>query len=451
MSVLTGLSRLSRRSGENAPALKLQGGVTSLTLSGMNSHSIRIKQSSLAALLLVLAAHAQPAATFADADERVADLSWLITQIETRYAYLPERHLDLSKIRALYEPAARAARTRDDMIHVVERVVAELHDDHVTLGTNTPSSPQLIPTGAELWAEMRSGRAVIVEVLPGSAAEKAGLEPGDVVVSIGGVPVDQAIEHHGAKALDAPDPEAVNFTLRSLLAGTHDAARRIAVKNASGRIRVIDLRPFVSPDNPQLVTWRRLDDRTGYIRIENSLGDPGTVAAFDAALNALAGAPRLVFDLRNTPSGGNTDIAEPIMGRFISKAAAYQRVFEPAAGKRFPEDSWLKVVEPRGPQVTAKLVILVNHWTGSMGEGMAIGFDAMKRAQIVGTPMARLCGGTERFELPKTAIPVHLPTYRLYHVNGTAREAFVPSIEVDLPRTGPGGDAILARAVQALD
>jgi len=93
----------------------------------------------------------------------------------------------------------------------------------------------------------------------------------------------------------------------------------------------------------------------------------------------------------------------------------------------------------------------VNHWTGSMGEGMAIGFDAMKRAQIVGTPMARLRGGTESFELPKTRIPVHLPTYRLYHVNGTPREAFVPSIEVDLTRAQTAGDAILERALKMLD
>jgi len=410
-----------------------------------------INHSLFAALLVAFATCAPAAGTFAGADDRAADIDWLITQIETRYAYLSERHLDLTKMRALFEPEARAAHTRGDLIHVVERVVAELHDDHVTLGTNTPSSPQLIPTGAELWAQMRNGRAVIVEVLPGSPAAKAGLAPGDVVLSIGGIAIDQAIDRSKAKTLTAPDAEALDFSLRTLLAGTHDAARRIEVKNAKGNVRVIELPPFVSPDNTELVTWRWLNARTGYIRIENSLGDSDTIAAFDAALNSLSKATNLILDLRNTPSGGNTDIAEPIMGRFITKTAEYQRIFEPAAGKRFPQDSWAKTVAPRGPQVTARLTVLVNHWTGSMGEGMAIGFDAMKRAQIVGTPMARLCGGTENFELPKSGIPVHLPTYRLYHLNGTPREAFVPSIEVDLTRTPTAGDAILARALKTLD
>jgi C-terminal processing protease CtpA/Prc len=416
----------------------------------MNPRS-SIKHSLFAALMVAFATCARAAGTFAGADDRAADIDWLITQIETRYAYLPERHLDLTKMRALFVPEARAAQTRNDLIHVVERVVAELHDDHVTLGTNTPSSPQLIPTGAELWAQMRDGRAVIVEVLPGSPAAKAGLAPGDVVLTIGGIAVDQAIERSKPKTLSAPDAEALDFSLRTLLAGTHEAARRIEVKNAKGNIRVIELPPFVAPDNTELVTWRWLNASTGYIRIENSLGDSGTVAAFDAALSALSKATNLILDLRNTPSGGNTDIAEPIMGRFTPRTAEYQRIFEPAAGKRFPQDSWAKTVAPRAPQVTARLIVLVNHWTGSMGEGMAIGFDAMKRAQIVGTPMARLCGGTESFELPKTRIPVHLPTYRLYHMNGTPREAFVPSIEVDLTRDRTAGDAILARALRTLD
>jgi C-terminal processing protease CtpA/Prc len=411
---------------------------------------ISIPMTRIFALLLCGYAGLASSADLPGPEARAADIGWLVEQIESRYAYLPERHLDLAKMRALYLPQAQAAQTRDEMIHVVERVVAELHDDHVTLGTNTPSSPQLIPTGAELWAEMRDGRATIVQVLPGSNAAKAGINPGDVVVSIGGLPIDQVLAKSKARTLTGPDAEAIDFTLRTLLAGSHDAARRIALEDAKGATRVVDLPPFVSPNASELVTWRWLNDETGYIRIENSLGDSDTVAAFDAALGKLAKARNLIFDLRNTPSGGNTDVAEPLMGRFISKTAAYQRVFEPAAGKHFPKDSWLKTVEPRAPTVAAQLTVLVSHWTGSMGEGMAIGFDAMKRARIVGTPMARLRGGTESFELPRTGIPVHLPTYRLYHVNGTPREDFVPTINVDLTRAATTGDPILESALAAL-
>jgi C-terminal processing protease CtpA/Prc len=401
-------------------------------------------------LLCAFATQSHAAETPVSPAARVADIDWLIGQIETRYAYLPQRHLDLAKMRALYEPLAKSADTHDAMVHVVERVIAELHDDHVTLGTNTPSSPQLIPTGAELWAEMTEGRALIDEVRLDSPAAKAGLRAGDRIVSINGVPVDEAVEKSKPQTLTAPDAEAINFTLRMLLAGTHDAPRRLVVRSAQGKNREVSLAPFAAAGSDQLVAWRWLDPTTGYVRIENSLGDSATVAAFDAALKSLESARNLIFDLRNTPSGGSTDIAEPIMGRFIATSAAYQRIFEPGAGKHFPQDSWLKTVEPRAPQVTAKLVVLVNHWTGSMGEGMAIGFDALGRAKIVGTAMARLCGGTEEFELPNTGIPIHLPTYLLYHVNGTPREAFVPSINVDLTRGAARGDRVLARGLEAV-
>ena len=105
---------------------------------------------------------------------------------------------------------------------------------------------------------------------------------------------------------------------------------------------------------------------------------------------------------------------------------------------------------PRAPCVNAKLVVLVDHWTGSMGEGIAIGFDALHRAAIVGTAMAGLRGGTDEFTLPNSKIPVHFPVERLYRVNGAPRETFTPALLVDLVGAH-GDDPILARGLEALE
>ena len=143
-------------------------------------------------------------------------------------------------------------------------------------------------------------------------------------------------------------------------------------------------------------------------------------------------------------------MGEPILGRFITHTSAYQRVFEPGPGKSYPRDSWLKTAAPKAPCVTARLVVLVDHWTGSMGEGIAIGFDALHHAEIVGTPMARLRGGTGEFTLPNSKIPVHFPIERLYQVNGAAREIFTPRYLVDLTHAR-GEDPILARGLKVLE
>jgi carboxyl-terminal processing protease len=62
-----------------------------------------------------------------------------------------------------------------------------------------------------------------------------------------------------------------------------------------------------------------------------------------------------------------------------------------------------------------------------MGEGLAIGIDALQRAMVIGTSMAKLRGATGGVALPNTRFEVRVPVERLYHVHGIPREyvAFV--------------------------
>jgi carboxyl-terminal processing protease len=114
--------------------------------------------------------------------------------------------------------------------------------------------------------------------------------------------------------------------------------------------------------------------------------------------------------------------------------------------------SWLELVSPRGPfTYSAPLVVLVDHWTGSMGEGIAIGLDGARRARVVGTRMAGLLGAKAGEMLPHTGIRDSFPVEKLYHVNGTARESYRPTVEVDLLRVGEGTeDPILDAGLQEI-
>ena len=235
---------------------------------------------------------------------------------------------------------------------------------------------------------------------------------------------------------------AGDYTLNSLLAGNHERVRIFTL----GDGRRIALPPYTPPAEGKPVTWKWLGDRIGYIRIENSLGSQKTVAAFNAAAKQLRAARGLVLDLRFTPSGGNTNVAVPILGRFVTTEAAYQRY----EGHQFNKGVELDTVPPRGPfTLTAPLVVLVSQWTGSMGEGMAIGLDAIKRGVIVGTKMAGLRGGVKTFTLPNTGVPVSFPVFRIKHIDGTPREDFNPRVVVDL-RSATGSDPILAAGLKEL-
>jgi carboxyl-terminal processing protease len=174
----------------------------------------------------------------------------------------------------------------------------------------------------------------------------------------------------------------------------------------------------------------------------------------DAALKELESTAGLILDLRDTPSGGNTTVARGIMGRFLEREGFYQKHSLPdeerASGVK---RSWVEVVSPRGDHpYKAPVVVLVDHWTGSMGEGIAIGMDGLKRATVVGTRMAGLLGATRQITLPNSGIGVSFPAEKLFHVNGTPREDFVPTVPVDLIKSESqkAGDPILEAGLKAL-
>jgi C-terminal processing protease CtpA/Prc len=391
---------------------------------------------------------AQTAAPIPTAKDFAADFDQFWSEIAEDYGYFDEKQTDWAAVRERYGPRARKVGGRAEFIALLEDAMDELYDAHASLRTNTAHSFRLVPSGADLWAEFSGGRALVKEVRPGSAAARAGVRAGQEILAIRGVPVEQAVAARVGASLRAPDPAARDWALRSLLAGRRDEPRRLSLAAPEGP-REIQIDNPAEAVQARPLEARRLDASVGYIRLHNNLGDDDLVPAFDAALSELAACPALILDLRDTPSGGNTGVAEALMGRFVRTAQPYQKYVLPKAGWRGRDRESVQYVTPRGPfTYEGRLVVLVDHWTGSMGEGMAIGFDGMARGTVVGTPMAGLHGANHSSTLAKTGIGFAYPAERLFHIDGTPRERWLPKVRVEL--TGQdvdGKDPILERAL----
>jgi len=122
----------------------------------------------------------------------------------------------------------------------------------------------------------------------------------------------------------------------------------------------------------------------------------------------------------------------------------YQITVDPSAGaisrKIFPTGAWT---------YEKPIIALVGRWTGSMGEGMAIGLDGMTRATVMGDCMASLAGGTNDIVLTQSGISIRIPTYDLTHIDGTPRHLWC----VDMPVTADAGnqnDILLESALEKL-
>jgi carboxyl-terminal processing protease len=395
----------------------------------------------LPVLLLVfflLSVTVRPQQSFSP-EQFAADFDFMWSSLRDNYVYFDKKETDWNRVRELYRPMLAGVKSRSDFVTLLEKVLDELYDNHLSLNTNLNSSPRLVPTGLDVWAEWRDGRAVITQLRKGFSAEQAGLRMGMEIVSINGEPVEIAVARRLPKSLKTISAEARNWALRAVLAGTHDQPRIVVAKNRKrlSRSYRLDLSTQTTVDNYKYtpkVEWQMLSHQIGYIKI-NDLISSEIVSQFDVALNQLRKSRGLILDIRDIPRGGNTDVAEPIMARLVDRRLGYQQVAPSRQAK------YIKEISPRGDwRYTAPLVVLVNHWTASMGEGIAIGLDGMKRATIVGTRMAGLNGGVFNLELPETKIGVTYPGERLNHINGTPRENFTPPVLVDLM------DARLSRA-----
>jgi C-terminal processing protease CtpA/Prc len=376
-----------------------------------------------------------------------ADFALLWSTLDARYAYFDRKATDWRCVKDTYGPEAAKAKSLGDFVTLLERVLDELYDPHTHLKTNTPRSTRLIPSGLDVWAEWQDGRAVITELRPGFSADKAGLRPGMTVLKIGGVPVEEAVTRRIGRCVPKNDPRARAWALLALLAGTHETARSIEVAGPGGKPRVLELdRPdplrvdAVPP--AATVTGRMLDESVGYIQVRD-LGSDETVSLFDAALRAMKNSRALILDLRDIPSGGNTSVAEPLLGRFIESTRGYQRILPRGAAP------WTRTVAPRAPVYRPPLVVLVGRWTASMAEGMAIGLDGMGRATVVGTAMAGLNGAVFDLKLPRSGIGVSYAAEKLAHLDGTPREDFRPVMVNVLDRElAAFGDPVLEAGIR---
>ena len=372
------------------------------------------------------------------------DEAW--TSIRDTYAYFDHVAVDWDHVRVVLRPRVAEIRDNAEFVGLLEELVEHLCDHHAHLGVNTPSSPRLVPSGADVWATHRADEAVITNVRAGSAAERSGLRPSMRIVSIGGLPVARAVDDRLPQAVNRDHPDARDWALRTLLAGRHGTSVSLEVETESGPV-VATFEPgqWRRPEVP--LTASHLDGEVAYVRLHNSLGQDALIPAWDAALARFKETRGLVLDLRDTPGGGDAAVARPLMGRLVAATVPYQRHERSDPERRRGSRTWTEQVEPRGPFTYDKpMAVLVGRWTGSMGEGVAIALDGMERADVFGSPMAGLRGAIETLDLKHTKIPVRVPAERLYHVDGTPREAFLPPFRVE---AGPG-DAVLEVALKRL-
>lgn len=386
------------------------------------------------------------------------DFKFFWQQINDEYAYFDKKHTDWQRVKEIYTPLADTITSRDGFVGLLEKAMYDLYDHHAILNTNTGHSRRLIPSGTDVWVEYVKGIPMVTEVRNGFGAEAVGIRAGMEVVAVNDVPVALAVKPFLPVSFQAADSAAQNFALQLLMAGDHLTPRKFTLKYKNGvRDYFPDKTGFMIDQNkPHAMIEAKIIRGTGYIRINDCLYDNGLIPVFDSVMNTMQTTKSLVIDLRNTPGGGTTSVARAILSWFITKDHYYQQHEYPAEEKELGiKRSWTEIVSPRkGKYYSHPLVVLCDHWTGSVGEGIVIGFDALHRpgTKIIGTRMAGLCGAVYTYQMPATGIRFTFPAEKTFQLNGAPREQFRPQVLVDMSNEAAQSqqDIILMKALEYL-
>jgi hypothetical protein len=351
--------------------------------------------------------------------------------INSQYAYLDRFPDGAVPISPTLRAEAEAVSDRRALLRYAERAVAALADPHAITGSAFRDSWALVPSFSDLWIEPEGEAWRITAVRDRSPAAAAGIEPGDSLVAVGEVPTGAAVTAFWADLGLEPTGQRAGYAVRVIAAGRRDRPRDLTVRDRSGVERRLTLPTLyeAGPGDRPPVSAHEADD-TLVIRFNDSLGDSETVTAFDAIMATAQPGQPVVLDLTDTASGGNTVVARAVMGWFVDTPTAYQIHNRPAEAREtgIPRQ-WIEQVLPRpGKRHRGRVTVRVGRWTGSMGEGLAIGLDALG-AEVTGDPMAGLLGAIEDHRLTHSGLVVKLPTERLSTVAGTPREAFRPRPE----------------------
>ncbi|HEX5725805.1 MAG TPA: S41 family peptidase, partial [Longimicrobiaceae bacterium] len=216
------------------------------------------------------------------------------------------------------------------------------------------------------------GSPVVASVVPGSAASRQDILPGDLLVAIEGEPVRAESPFELAMTLAGPRGSRVRLTFeRERLDGSlAELVREVRRERESEGATPVPAAFYLAPE-------------VGYIRI-TTFAHPDAAEALHAALEELerGAMRRLVLDLRDN-GGGRVDEAQRVVSEFLPEGAMVYS----SEGRKPEVNQEVKVRRSFWHrQRTYPIVLLVNAGTASASELVAGALQDHDRALVVGRP-----------------------------------------------------------------
>jgi carboxyl-terminal processing protease len=261
---------------------------------------------------------------------------------------------------------------------IQENYVEEISEDDLMLGAYfgvfeilDPHSTYYIPEelklfesvtsgkfgGVGLTVEMKNDRITVISTMKGTPARKAGIIPGDIIVSIDGTDMTKASLEEAMEKMRGEQGTTVNL-------GIEREGEVLQFELKREIIRVSTVKHKILPNN------------IGYIQIQHF--NENTGENFNNALKDLLNrkVKGLILDLRNNPGGFINEainVIDPLVPKEIDVAHIQFR------------DKIIESFSSSEEQINKPLVVLINGGSASASEMVAGAIQDTKSGIIVGT------------------------------------------------------------------
>lgn len=217
--------------------------------------------------------------------------------------------------------------------------------------------------GIGIYVGMRNERLTVIAPIEGTPAWKAGLQPGDWIVSIDGRSTAEMSQEEAVSLMRGEPGQPLTLEIQ-----------RPGSPNQEPR-KVTMIRAVV--EVPAVTKSVMLDDKVGYVRVAHFT--ERTMEQLDAVLDRLdrQGMQALILDLRNNP-GGLLSAAIEVADRFIDQGPILHVVSR--GGERRTV-----YAHPQGTRPPLPMVVLVNEGSASASEIVSGALKDRGLAELVGT------------------------------------------------------------------
>ena len=328
-------------------------------------------------------------------------------------------------------------------------LIGRVHDSHANLWSSLQVRPPTGNSQVPVIVRFIGNRAVVAGYPAAGAGKATGLEVGDVLMDLDGVPVSELVQKWTPYYAAGNEPTRLRDIAGSLTRGGQGATRIRAQRgdktlDLSVERVPLQMKGWEFHDLPG-ETFRLLSDQVAYLKLSS-------VKADECAhyVKSAAGTKGLIVDIRNYPS---QFVVFALGSLLVSKQTEFARftradLSNPGAFHWTEPES----LSPGEPHYSGKLVVLVDETSQSQAEYTSMAFRAAGAA-VVGSTTAGADGNVSGFALPGglstmiSGIGVFYPDKK-----PTQRIGIIPDVEVKPTIEGirAGRDEVLEAAVRQI-